>query len=766
MTAFQPFHSAVNRIPVPREQAQKKGYSSDLFEDDVAPAHDHLAAERWSGSVDLKITVKTPLVFGEQSAEPSSSREVNKQGRPCVSLPVDVNGKAIVPPTMIKGMISRAFETLTCSRFRVFAGHDEPLTYRVDPAQANGLFPGVVYYDDEIQGWAVEILNGTGNKNEMALLRDSVEKGAGAIVLEGHPNLKSGESGELPTEAEVMSKFRDRTEHGKWVYVKLTKWYGKSGKQIMVTHVWNEDIGEEGDFERFFRAPIEGEEFAAHGFPCRTAPRHKCAEDLYKDKKYERFFFKAKKGKDGRWREKKGTAVALPPDVISKYEKIVRSYVEMSKRPESRSLLNRAADGSEREKLGQLLKDDPVFVVLSAKTLDDGAVEGQVNRNVKVLAVLPTMVGRRTYDLSPAELAKKQDVFPVDDKDRASAADRLFGYVVPSPERGAVGGDVASRGRISISAVDSSNAVISRDRRELPPLLSPKMSSARRFLTDSSGKTPLTASGGPLRRGDYFREGQHLGAACYPVHRNQLGKNEFPKGNQEELGSKDGESSNDAVRLAVNSWIKAGSDFKCTLRYENLSRDELAALLWVLTPENLVPEEERDAGGNKVGYLRMGLGKPYGLGVVEVRMVENSLKAKTGVGLANDYMSLESCDGLDGKGVSSTDFLLPKEEFLAREPWVRAMRRAAYGYADRVEVRYMTLDENKENNITDSRTGVPKRNKGISPRDLFGEQARKPLSIHRPERNGNTSNRNGGRQHGEGRQGGHHGKARHRGRRH
>jgi hypothetical protein avisC_11520 len=257
-----------------------------------------------------------------------------------------------------------------------------------------------------------------------------------------------------------------------------------------------------------------------------------------------------------------------------------------------------------------------------------------------------------------------------------------------------------------------------------------------------------------------------LGAACYPVHRNQLGKNEFSKGNQEELGTKDGESSNGAVRLAVNSWIKAGSDFKCTLRYENLSQDELAALLWVLTPENLVPEEERDGGGNKVGYLRMGLGKPYGLGVVEVRMVGNSLKAKAGVDLANDYMSLESCDGLDGKGVSSADFLLPKEEFLAREPWVRAMRRAAYGYADRVEVRYMTLDENKANNITDSRTGAPKRNKGISPRDLFGEQARKPLSIHHPERNGNASNRNGGRQHGEGRQGGHHGKARHRGRRH
>ena len=762
MTAFQPFHSAVNRIPVPREQAQKKGYSSDLFEDDVAPAHDHLATERWSGSVDLKITVKTPLVFGEQGVEPSAIREVNKQGRPCVSLPVDVNGKAVVPPTMIKGMISRAFETLTCSRFRVFSGHDEPLTYRVDPAQANGLFPGVVYYDDEIQGWAIEVLNGTGTKNESALLRDSAREGVGRVYLEEHFEIKPRSGKKYPDEDQVLSEFRRRTLHGQWTRAIVTKWRGKSGPVTLVTHLWNK---RRKQFERFFEPPKgagPGNEIEVYGFPCRTAPPGKYARDLYQDKKYERFFFKAQRTKDG-WITR-GTALELPSDVIDKYANVVRSYIEMGEQEKGRHLLNRAASCVDPDKVGELSENDLVFAVLDRKELE--STNGEVARNVKVKAILPTMVGRRAYEWSPTELAAHQGVLPVSSKDRASAADRVFGYVVPSPEQSAVGGDVASRGRISISAVDSSNAVISRDRRELPPLLSPKVSSARRFLTDSSGKTPLTSSGGPLRRGDYFREGQYLGFACYPVHRNQLGKNEFPKGNQEELGAKDGESSNDAVRLAVKSWIKAGSDFKCTLRYQNFSRDELAALLWALTPENLVPEEERDASSNKVGYLRMGLGKPYGLGVVEVRMVGNSLKAKSGVDLANDYMSLESCDGLDGKGVSSADFLLPKEEFLAREPWVRAMQRSAYGYADRVEVRYMTLDENKENNITDSRTGVPKRNKGISPRDLFGEQARKPLSIHRPERNGKTSNRNGGRQHGEGRQGGHHGKARHHGRRH
>lgn len=762
MTAFQPFHSAVNRIPVPREQAQKKGYSSDLFEDGVAPAHDHLAAERWSGSVDLKITVKTPLVFGEQGVEPSSIREVNKQGRPCVSLPVDVNGKAVVPPTMIKGMISRAFETLTCSRFRVFSGHDEPLTYRVDPAQANGLFPGVVYYDDEIQGWAIEVLNGTGTKNESALLRDSVREGVGKVYLEEHFEIKPRSGKKYPDEDQVLSEFRRRTPHGQWTRAIVTKWRGKSGPVTLVTHLWNK---RRKQFERFFEPPKgagPGNEIEVYGFPCRTAPPGKYARDLYQDKKYERFFFKAQRTKDG-WITR-GTALELPSDVIDKYANVVRSYIEMGEQEKGRHLLNRAASCVDPDKVGELSENDLVFAVLDRKELE--STNGEVARNVKVKAILPTMVGRRAYEWSPTELAAHQGVLPVSSKDRASAADRVFGYVVPSPEQSAVGGDVASRGRISISAVDSSNVVISRDRRELPPLLSPKMSSARRFLTDSSGKTPLTASGGPLRRGDYFREGQHLGAACYPVHRNQLGKNEFPKGNQEELGTKDGESSNDAVRLAVNSWIKAGSDFKCTLRYQNLSRDELAALLWVLTPENLVPEEERDASSNKVGYLRMGLGKPYGLGVVEVRMVGNSLKAKSGLDLANDYMSLESCDGLDGEGVSSADFLLPKEGLLMKEFWVRAMQRSAYGYAGRGEVRYMTLDENKANNLTNARTGEPKRGRGLSPRELFGEDAGAPLIVQDPDRDARKNNHNGGRQHRGGRQGGHHGSTHHHGRRH
>ena len=47
----------------------------------------------------------------------------------------------VFPGTMVKGMLSRAYEVLTASRFRVFEEHAKPLTYRADVADALRLVP-------------------------------------------------------------------------------------------------------------------------------------------------------------------------------------------------------------------------------------------------------------------------------------------------------------------------------------------------------------------------------------------------------------------------------------------------------------------------------------------------------------------------------------------------------------------------------------------------------------------------------------------------
>ena len=825
------FHSAVNRIPVLRRGAQyfvaEGALPKDVFDDGKAPGHDRLADEGWSGTIDLEMKVRTPLVFGNQYKEDAEGNRIKESdatkripgSRNVIEVPMDGSGRPFVSPTMVKGMVSRAYETLTASRFRVFGEHRDPLTYRVDPSQANQLFPARVCRD-EADDLAVEILNGKGEKNEMALLVDSLNIEGVEVVREGHtqpaPNAKAPQRPRVPGAGlflpaeQVLKRFRSLTPHGDPVRVGLTRL--KDGR-LVVTHVRREDTGE---LEEFFRVVQKGYQsrrlIEVEGYACRTAPDGKFASDLFENKKYERFFFKI----DSLGKDISGTILRLTETNIRDYRLIVESYRKESdeyKGPEPH-LLNRASQkrenpaakgasaqpddepddapapaGGTSEPTSSapaptdgtpaladsapapiLAEGDLVFVRLDTDEVPD--CYGKTCKNITVCEVLPTMVGRRAYRSSPRELAENQLAAPLKNRDEASPADRLFGYVVPETMENAKGGDVAYRGRASFGQVDSSGVKVCRKEKKLAPLLEPKVSSARRFLTDSGGATPRikrdneSAGNAPnerkqeasakeekeerrlLARREYFGPGQLLGAAAYPVHREpQVDETGFLR-SATELPQLDLEQGNDDVRITAKTWIKAGSSLKCTLRFENLSKFELAALVWVLTPENLVPLEARKHAGKTegkakgeagkedgeepakpVGFLRMGLGKPFGLGAVEVRIAEGGLKAWRGRSLAKSYESLEACLGFGAKTRKPSRFSLKKlirevdpncRLDLDRLPWIQAMQRAAYGYDDGVEVRYMSLEENKANNQTNSKTGEPQEGRGLSPADLCG----------------------------------------------
>ena len=812
------FHSAVNRIPVLRRGAQyfvaEGALPKDVFDDGKAPGHDRLADEGWSGTIDLEMKVRTPLVFGNQYKEDAEGNRIKESdatkripgSRNVIEVPMDGSGRPFVSPTMVKGMVSRAYETLTASRFRVFGEHRDPLTYRVDPSQANQLFPARVCRD-EADDLAVEILNGKGEKNEMALLVDSLNIEGVEVVREGHaqpaPNARAPQRPRVPGAGlflpaeQVLKRFRSLTPHGDPVRVGLTRL--KDGR-LVVTHVRREDTGE---LEEFFRVVQKGYQsprlIEVEGYACRTAPDGKFASDLFENKKYERFFFKIdslEKFKiDSLGKDISGTILRLTETNIRDYRLIVESYRKESdeyKGPEPH-LLNRAsqkrenpaAKGASAQPDDEpddapapaggapapvLAEGDLVFVRLAADKVPD--YYGKMLKSITVCEVLPTMVGRRAYQKSPRELAENQLVAPLKNRDEASPADRLFGYVVQETMENAKGGDVAYRGRVSFGPVDSSGAKVCCKEKKLAPLLEPKVSSARRFLTGSDGATLRvkrdneSAGNAPnekkqeasakeekeerrlLARREYFGPGQLLGAAAYPVHREpQVDETGFLR-SATELPQLDLEQGNDDVRITAKTWIKAGSSLKCTLRFENLSKFELAALVWVLTPENLVPLEARKHAGKTegkakgeagkedgeepakpVGFLRMGLGKPFGLGIVEVRIAEGSLKAWRGRSLAKSYESLEACLGFGAKTRKPSRFSLKKlmrevdpncRLDLDRLPWIQAMQRAAYGYDDGVEVRYMSLEENKANNQTNSKTGEPQEGRGLSPADLCG----------------------------------------------
>lgn len=743
---FKPFHSAVNRIPVPRRSAHNLARHNvlppDLFLDGPAPSHDHLAPDRWSGSVDLEITVHTPLVFGQQSEE---------NGRNYVDLPTDGHDSLVMPSTMVKGMISRAYETLTCSRFRVFGDVENqggfrrtaddrsvPLTYRGDAASALGLVPIRITGEDE-DGLICTLYYGDTKVTEDYREHNLVYPKMRAAALQG--------TSHGPAKLVVPQDRLDRlAPHGKKIICDMTLClHGRGGKRAryaywLVTHIHDENTGQPIEI---FRIP-ESITTTKHldgvtGYVCRTTAPNQSPGDLFPKKHDERVFFDISPHGP--------TQVRISSRVREAYRAVVESYVaQRSKDPKNKKQPpNRATDAVHREQreavkttgVSHIAVPTATADVCAAASLTVGTVAFAVVDNSNdypvVVEIIPTMIGRHAYQRSPLELAKAQEVAPLTNADDASPADRLFGYVIR--DKAGKGGNVALRGRISIGPVDGTQAtIVSNTQQLLTPLLAPKPGSARRYLTDHEGRIPRRHDGnsdGALPRSDLFRDGQLLGAAAYPVHRRILDQKGFPAAATADPIMDGRPQKNLETRITARTWLATGSVLTTTLTFTNLSSDELAALLWVLTPENLVPASEQDDQRSKIGYLRMGLGKPFGLGALEVRAVEGSLQAQQDGSLAQDYASLRGCMGA---GSATTDpseavFDTKMPSVITELPWVQAMQRAAYGYADDTKVRHMSLNENKENNQTNGTTGEPRPGKGVAPRDLFGSDSGEPIVV-------------------------------------
>lgn len=713
MTAFQPFHSAVNRIPVPRREilgtVRRGKLPADLFGDQEPPAHDHLSSERWSGSIDLELTVRTPLVYGEQRENPGGGTQVE--------IPTDQQGRVVFPGTMVKGMLSRAYEVLTASRFRVFEEHAKPLTYRADVADALRLVPVRVVEMSEDGGFVVELLRGEKRKyvrNNNGIKQEFPAVSAAFLRVDSsHPRRCVGSS--------EFRKIQAMTRHQNKVRCKLSLCIHPKGYaywRVIGLYDARDELVE------IYDVPSDVEVLKTIdkvvGYVYRSARDEEPPESVFSNKHNERVFFSVSND------TKK---MVVSASVVNSYRRIVESYSEQRKINElQRNVRPNRFTGVDSKAL--LRKGSLAYAVLS----DDEAV---------VEELVPTMVGRRSYCMSPRSLAEKQCVTPLGSATEASAADRLFGYVVSNPREGAGNGGVASRGRLIFGQVDTSSVVLSREETPIAPLLSPKPASARRFLTDIKGGTPMKKGecdedsqkkDRVLRRSEYFRSGQYLGVAAHPVHRSILGSDNFPSSATRAPLQEGVRQDNRQIHSVAKTWIRPGSVLCCRMRFENLSRNELAALVWLLEPANLVPISEQNAEKSKVGYLRVGLGKPLGLGAVEVRMAKDGLRA-VNVGGENDlseaYQNLSGCLGVSETVHHPADFALKINT--AALPWVQAFQRASFGYSDGRTVRHMLLKENQENNKVDE-CGNPEAGRGLSPVDMSGKEIPAPLEIPKSRR--------------------------------
>ncbi len=163
------FHSSVNRIPRLPDDARKNDSpnNEEIYREGIRTHLDYLHTDRLSGYFDLQLISWSPLLIGEQTTE---------EGIHYLQVQ-EVDGKPFIAPTMIKGLLSTAYERITSSRFRIFDAktHSAPLTYRTQPDQALSLVPVRCTYTPSIENsdeqYEFERLDGGGhNDNKPAFI--------------------------------------------------------------------------------------------------------------------------------------------------------------------------------------------------------------------------------------------------------------------------------------------------------------------------------------------------------------------------------------------------------------------------------------------------------------------------------------------------------------------------------------------------------------------------------------------------------------------
>lgn len=687
------FHSSVNRIPrLPNEARTCDPTNSDeIYQQGVTTSLDSLHSERLSGYFDLKLTAHSPLILGEQTKEEGIHYiQVQK-----------VDGKPYIAPTMIKGLLSTTYERITSSRFRIFdtPTHVKPLTYRTDPSQSLSLTP--VRYTGETdinENLRFEILDGSpSGDNKPAYLPIKYNK----KVLGNRYKLNNAYTKELVR----------RFKHGDHVifeaYRIKRRWIVTTISKIddsLPLHV-GEFQNNKGDNNP--QTPI-----TFTGYLYTTSPKKNISNNKtnFSKKWAERIFIEGEVTEESI----RPRFATCDQSTITRYHAVLNSYAEHQE----------AADKlKERRNIPKVTNNIFSRMTADERTLKEGDLAyALLDTKGRIAELVPITVGRHAYSHAPIALAQADGVDPARTLTEASPADRLFGFVGNDNESG-----TSLRGRVQIGPVSTSDCptAVPPDGQayvKLPPLLSPKPSSGRRFLV-SKEDFPNPPSENTRRDRLYDPTKSSLGEATYPTHRSCIGQ---PLDNIIEKFSTSGGDlkTSESLQLHVRSWIEIGSILACRVHFENLSTKELAFLVWPFIPENLSPE------GRDVGFHKIGIGKPFGLGLVEARIVKNRLHLEKTQDITSGYETLTSVLGTQYEEVDVSTLLQNSEiGDLSKLPWIRAFQRAAYGFEDTdVPVRYVSLEENKANNAT-NKDGSPKyfdKQKwlaGRSPQSLWFEDS-------------------------------------------
>lgn len=670
------FHNPYSFVPTPPRPLEGRLGDGD------PPGHDRLAPERWTGRIRLKLDTVTPLVVPE--AAPSG---VAKGTEHPTYLVRTRDGKAVLDPTGVKGVVRAAFEAVTNSRFGVFRGHGEQLGYRPLPQAGVGLrlVPARVLS----QGGRLSIelypgLSALGGK------RPQKRQGRAGLYAAWVPFYRGKNADQ------ARSWNLSREDHGETFYA-LVSYHDHHTSRFAFWQV--EAIGSEAEVKAK-RAEHPSAELV-HGVLCVTHRN-------FKNKKRERLFFVPA--------GEKPISAEIDGGLAAQWHALIRSYhdqhdldaINSPKRndglkpweySDDRPAWSRHLHSRNRDQREQMERLESMPERLCYATIERGA--GQYPW--RVTGLYPVSITRELFKRSPEDLLHRS-LRPAPSTTELSPADRVFGWVSPA-------GSGAYRGHVRIGPSRTEAEPESFPGGPLPlAILGTPKPTQSRFYVAKGGGGPLEG----VETGEGYQTGQSLrGRKVYP-HQDVLPAGHWDAGapgdrSDAVAGGKihreyKGIGDRTKQSRSVKAWVPPGNTFTIDLELTNLAPEELGALLFVL---------ELPAGH----HLRFGYGKPLGLGSLHGSVCWEQSELATGAAWAERYAELDpSAPDSDEGGIAAArtafrravveDYTdigaeaardLEGEELerrFAGVEFIAAFLRAASGRGDGLPVHYPRLQAN------------------------------------------------------------------------
>ena len=597
------------------------------------PGHSAYKTDLFEGSIKIELEAVSPLLLFDPA-----KTTVQQNEHKTLDLLTTPDGKPILRPTSLKGALRAAYEAITCSRLGVLdERYKTPLARRMEARDGLSMVPARI----SLCGEKLELYRGQHSQNPIKKngrwqIPNNVMYAAWLPMYESSSRKTSTKgpiidkhavkypNGEIPKHGDEVDCWINKVKYSK-DRISFSYWRVTHIRRAGCTHsnypssqsnAQNSDSwcgGGNHQKTTNYRS-IKG------GFVCRT-------NQNIKNKHDERVFFSFNKvpteSIDQKWKDR--------------WKQLVRDYQD----------IHEDDLHTRKQKPYAYLGGEPGKTAWSRHVYTKSAVElepgslcyARVDCQGNIIGLYPVVISRELAKKTPYGDLLDKEFLPADREAEFSPADRVFGWV----HQGDTGSANAYKGHLRIRKVqclteaeeaiqrfDGSNSQYSLP---LSILSSPKPQQARFYASGeatyddadklSGRKFYLHHRGVPNGYWDADKAKTDAQNTRGPQKTNGAYR-EYIRWEGKDAKGKDIEQ-RDNQNVSIRAWVKPKTKFKVEIRFDNLNKAELGALLWLCSLD-------------KKYHLKVGAGKPLGFGSVTTELVGVNIRCHAA--LQNEYANL------------------------------------------------------------------------------------------------------------------------------